>query len=376
MKKLKIFLMAKWEFFMPERKKVLIYDGNNNPFSNYFKRNDYNVLYTRGERIIIPLLLKCLIKNKFNVDGYISEFISYTKPKLIITFIDNVPKFYALHKIGKFKTIFVQNGLRSKFSDIFANKDIINKKNKKNFKVDYMFVFNSKIGSIYNSFIKGKTIPIGSFNNNNNKINNIKKKYKILLISTFREHKRNRLTHKKITWGEFTKNDKNFVEWLIAVASKYKIPIDVLGRYPLNKNGANQEFEYFKKIFKNNSFSYKENFYGRNTYSILDKYKFCFTIDSTLGIESLARGGRVGFFSNRGERLPIVTRKFGWMEGFNKRGPFWTYKNDKKELERIFKTVILSKNKTWKLISNQYRSKIMPFDPLNKKFKSIIKNII
>jgi surface carbohydrate biosynthesis protein len=375
MKNFKIFFKAKWEFFPPKKRALLIYDGNNNPFSELMNRYDFNILYTRGEKLNLTILILCFFKKKFNSNNYIKEYLRFAKPKLVLTFIDNNPKFYGIHKYGSFKTAFVQNGIRTKFSDIFSDKYkvIVNKKNKKNFKVDFMFVFNSKIGKLYNSFIKGNAISIGSFKNNLSKINN-KKENKILIISTFRDYKKDRLVDDGINWGEFTKNDDFFVKWLVCFANKYKIKIDVLGRYSLSQT--KKEFTYFKKFFGKNNFNFIENDIKKSSHKVIDKYKYCFTIDSTLGIENLVRGGRVGFFSNRSNKYPIISRKFGWMEKFKKKGLFWTYENDKKELERIFKTVVFSDQKKWNSLTKKYQKNIMSYDFNNVKFNKIVNKIL
>ena len=341
MNKFKIFLAAKWDLFLKKRKNFLIFDGNNIPFFEYISKKQTNILFTRGEKLNLYILFQCFIKKKFNVDGYISEFIKFACPKVILTFIDNNPKFYTLYKYGNFKTIFVQNGLRSKVSDIFANKIITNNKNKKNFKVDFMFVFNKTIGKLYNSFVSGKVLRIGSFNNNKFRILKNKKKSKILIISTYRDYDKIKLINKNVSWGQFTKNDRYFVEWLILLAKKYKLEVDVLGRYSLHKN--NKEYLYFKNFFKSFKFNYISNYFNRNTYNILDSYKFSFTMNSTLGIECLARGGRIGFFCNRSNKIPTISRKFGWMENFSRKGPFWTYENTFQEFNRIFHKVVFCK---------------------------------
>ena len=373
MKKIKIFLKSKWEFCPPKKKKFLIFDGISIPFFDYIDKNQSNILFIRGEKLNLYILFKCFIKNKFNFDGYIHEFIKASQPKVVLTFIDNNPKFYSLHSLGNFKTIFVQNGLRSKISDIFADKIVTNSKNKKRFKVDYMFVFNSSIGKLYNSFISGKFISIGSYKNNKVKLSKNKKKNRIIVISTYRDYDKNRSMGNNISWEEFTKNDKYFLDWLILLAKKYQIQIDILGRYSLSKS--DKEYLYFKGFFKNYNFSYIDNYQNRDTYAILDNYNFAFTIDSTLGIERLARGGRVGFFCNRLSKIPIISRKFGWMENFKNKGPFWTYKNSYNELGRIFKTVVFSKKNEWISISKKYKEKIMAYDVNNKKFKTILKKI-
>ena len=47
--------------------------------------------------------------------------------------------------------------------DLFGNKKVTDIKNKKNFRVNYMLVFNSSYGKEFKKFISGKYFVIGSF---------------------------------------------------------------------------------------------------------------------------------------------------------------------------------------------------------------------
>ena len=98
-KYIKIFFNSKWRFLPPKAKKILIYDGDNNPFNNYFSKKNLNIFYRRGEEINIFLVLRALINFKFTSDEYLHQFILFAKPKVIITAIDNYYKFYTLKKI-------------------------------------------------------------------------------------------------------------------------------------------------------------------------------------------------------------------------------------------------------------------------------------
>ena len=62
--------------------------------------------------------------------------------------------------------MFIQNGVRSAWNDVFTDKKVFAKKNKKKFFVNHMLVFNKTVAKKYNFFITGKTYTIGSFNNN------------------------------------------------------------------------------------------------------------------------------------------------------------------------------------------------------------------
>ena len=65
-------------------------------------------------------------------------------------------------------------------------KRLKDKSLKKNY-VDFMFTYNDQISALYKKYISGKTIPIGSIESNDVKIQSKIKRYKkrILFISDF-----------------------------------------------------------------------------------------------------------------------------------------------------------------------------------------------
>ena len=91
---LKIFFNSRWIFKPPKQKKILIYDGNSNPFKEYFKERDYNIFFRRGEEINLYLISKMILNLNISADSYTELFLDYAKPKIIITAIDNNHKFF------------------------------------------------------------------------------------------------------------------------------------------------------------------------------------------------------------------------------------------------------------------------------------------
>ena len=77
--------------------------------------------------------------------------------------------------------MFIQSAIVTKWGDLFGNKKVTDIKNKKNFRVDYMLVFNSSYGKEFKKFISGKYFVIGSFRNNLIK-KNIAKKRNLIFI--------------------------------------------------------------------------------------------------------------------------------------------------------------------------------------------------
>jgi surface carbohydrate biosynthesis protein len=376
MKKISILLSylikGKWKLFPPKPKKILIYDGMLNPFNNYFKKKDYNIYFRRGEELNIFLIFLCLIELKLTTKNYLRKYLFYSKPKIIITAIDNNHGFYSIANEYNITTMFVQNGIRTLWGDIFSQKKIANRRNKKKYKVDFMFVFNDTIAKKYSSFIQGKTIPIGSFKNNILKFKKVNKKKEILFISTHKAF-RDKLKTGKINDSFFFKNDKKIINFLSKRASLKKIKFNVLGR------GLDNDSEIEKNFFNancNNKLNFIKNFRGRDTYSIVNQYEYVMTIDSTLGIENFTKSHKTGFFFNRPYKFPIYTRRFGDMEKLKRKGPNWTSSEETKEFKRVFDFIINSKEKSWKNLRKKYAKKSMEYDYLNKKFLSIINNII
>jgi surface carbohydrate biosynthesis protein len=367
-------LKAKWRLLPPKPKKIIIFDGIQNPFSKYFDESDYNIIYRRGEEINIFVLIKCLLELNLKPLNYFLNFIKISRPKIILTAIDYNPTFYLLSKATGVKTAFVQFGTRTKWNDLFANKKITNKHNKDLFYVDYMFTFNKFISNLYQSFISGKTIEIGSFKNNFNRRKRIKKK-EILFISTFKSFALNNKKFFGFSNKFFFKNDSTVIKKIFLLAKNKKIKFNILGR-GIGNEGIKEE-NYFNYILGKKNFSFIENYLGRKTYDIVNNYKYIFTIDSTLGIENLALGNNTGFLFNRPYKFPINTRRFGGMEGLPRKGPFWTTYNLASEFKRVFNYIIRKTNySNWRQKEKNIAKKVMVHDYNNKKFINIVNKIL
>ena len=137
----------------------------------------------------------------------------------------------------------------------------------------------------------------------------------------------------------------------------------------------NDEENYYKK----NLNKIKINFFPANnkreTYKLMDRFKYVFTIDSTLGLENLARGGRTGFIGNTPNQYPLNTRKFGWNESLNKNGKYWTSENNHKEFERVFNFVINEKKNEWNKEFIKLK-KIIKYDQKNQIFFNTFNKIL
>ena len=353
-------------YFKPLKKNILIYDQIGEKYINtYLNKEAYEILYVRKEKFSLLIMLICLVKLKFSLTEYIEEFIKYLRPKLIITFIDNNFNYYKLKINTTIKKIFIQNGLRTAYKDIFYythDKDLNIKNNLKNkkFNVDYMFVWNNDIAKLYKDFIHGKCLSIGSFQNNiTRKINNFNNK-KILFVSNY----------KKDYDINYVKNEKKLLLNLRNYCLKNKIELDILGK---NIIFFREEKNYFSKILTSSHFEFIPASSNRKTYELASKYKIIATIESSIGYEMLARNKKVAFFNTHENIYPINTLYFGWPKKKSSSGIFWTNKFHIMEIKRILDYLLKVNDQEWNKVVQLHSKNIINFDKSNKKFVQILK---
>ena len=376
--------MPKWIFLLPEKRKILVVDAILNPFTHYFKENEMNIFYRRGEEINISILFLCLINLELSGLGYYKQYIKFAKPKIILTGIDYYPNFYRLSNLTKVKTAFFQRGRGSYMAGVFYEKKIFNIRNKKNFHVDYMFVHNKHVAKLYNSFTTGKAIPIGSFVNNMEKKFTKRKKKEILYISTYKPHvdyisdtHQESKNNNKSNSAPFFEYDKHVIKSLSNFANKNNLKLNILGRNIGIKINLENEKKYFDNII-DGKYNFLTSGKNKTSNKIVEEFEFVFTDSSTLGVDNLVKNGKTGFIFFKPDRYRWHTVRFGGIENLSRKGPFWTMTttNNKKEFERVFKFVTKTNNKTWHKIRKRYVPDVMAYDRGNKKFLKIVNKCI
>ena len=115
----KILFFSKISFFKPQKKKILLYDGEDLKLAEKVLGKNFQVLHTRYEKFYLNILIKTFLKHGFksNYLKYCGEFKNFVNPKIIITFNDNSINFFNLDKNGTF-SIAVQRGYRTYHNDI------------------------------------------------------------------------------------------------------------------------------------------------------------------------------------------------------------------------------------------------------------------
>ena len=381
---LNILFFSKKIFKKPETKYFLIINGDNSKFiEKYLKNEDYHIVFNRFQRgierraeINLFVLMDVLMNFKISFKDYINSYIKFSKPKAIITLVDNDISFYDLKLNLNCKKILIQNSYRSTQLDIFYQLEDL-KKNKIKYECDYILVFNKHVGRLYNSFLKGKYIQIGPFRSNSIPKKNKAKKYDLIYVSHYRGQNEKDIFIKKenITWGEQRQGEEIIINHLKKFIQKNKnINLLVLGCKIATRK---KELKYYQSKFKGINFEFIPKEINRETYQIIDQAKVLISMDSTLGYESISRGNKVCIFSPHPNKYPTDSSKFGWPANLSDKGFFWTNSLDYSEFLRVVKdTISISdedyfKNKTRDIIPDQIIR-----DPDNKIFQKLISEIV
>jgi surface carbohydrate biosynthesis protein len=371
----KYFIRAKPVWKCPQQSDVLIFDQKGqDSLLEYLKPWRPELLHVRGEVINVSVLLKSFFRSGARIDAYVDCFIETVCPRLIVTLIDNDKYFYTISQRHlHVKTMFVQNGVRSSFLDIFEYLDSLDSEILNTFSVDHMLVFGSKIGEHYTRYFKGNITPIGSIRNNLVSKRHLPQPGVIAFVSQWRggltiSSNGISYTHEEL----FEQPDRLVVQLLDDYAKNNNKRLKIILKNLEQNALVSLEKDYFKKIL-----GYEPDFQKKqgpkSSYGFLDSSEVVVTIESTLGYESIARGNKTAICSIRGSLCGILGFNFGWPVDFPDEGLFWTNNPDQDSFVRILDYLFNVTDEQWQkdLDSTNYSS-LMEYDPGNTKLMSIL----
>ena len=338
----KIISIKNIEFAIPKKNKILFIGSHNvNLFNKEILNDNHTICETNSINIWVFILsLFRKYSDKLIINYYIN-FIKFTEPKLVITFVDNYHYFYLLKNFF-IKEIFIsiQNGWRGSNEDFF-DRDLLKKF--KELKSDYILTYNDVIGKKFAKNVDCKNITIGSFRSNLFKINKPSKVNSLAFISSFRKQKISGMSYK-----DYFLSDKYIVNFLSKYCKENGLKFFILPR-----QDGNDEYNYYSEGNIDVNILPKKN--RLCSYEYIDQFKQVFGTDTSLGYESLFRGNRVGFFNirknfitNFNEAKKMDDHNFLWPSKLQKEGPFWTHDKDINSIKRVVDFVVNSSDIEWK----------------------------
>lgn len=373
---LRLVINSKWTWKYPKKIFLLVFDENySENYLKYIDQSQFEILYTRGEVINVPILIRSLIKTfpKKILYNYFEEYIKYSDPKIIISGVDNNTYFWGLKNVFKEKTfVMIQSSKRAGVRNDLFDSLIKNKVPENFYSVDYFFVWGNFIKEEYKKYIKANYIVSGSFINNGMNINP-QKNNNIGFISQA---------------SIYNYGDKDNIFFAKRMLDSTEVLINHLKKYTKDKNYKIKIFLYNKIGEKN--FIFESNFYKErldgldyeichkinknDNYKELENTKIIIGLTSSILYESLARKNKVAFFNYFAESK-IEGYSFGWPNKFPKEGMFWTESTSYSAFRKIFNNLINYNESEWLNLVNKYIPDVIDYDEGNQKFKNLMQKI-
>lgn len=355
-KKFNSVLKIKFRLDLPEKKKLLIFDEVGSIFLKQIIKKECNVLQVREKKqIYILILLKQIFFLDFSFITYCKNYIEFTSPKVVITFIDNRIQFYEFKNHFKnIKFVSVQNGHRTKkwISQLKPN----------NLVCDHFFVYNNYYKEKLQKIIKSNYHVVGNIKNNFVNIDNSKINKDFLYISSYRKNSKKRMQLEKKILGFITLYLDSIGKQL-HILTRSKNLIDY-----------KEEIKYFDKIIVNKCI-FKKTTNWKQSYNIIDNYQNIIFMFSSLGYEAIARKKKVAIFP---------TKNTNHLKDYSKHHAFTNKKfnffNSKKitysETKRVLNNLNNCSYDVWK---KRYFSMIkdqLYFDKNNTILKKVLSNLL
>jgi surface carbohydrate biosynthesis protein len=378
--KAKTLLEAKKTWRFPKRAPVLIFDGTGEGYIKpYLEGADYEILSLCDSGVNVPLFLLSMLAGRKVMETYRRLFVKSVAPKALVTFIDNSPIFYRLARESKgVKSISIQNGIRSYWSDVFEMLDESSARGERFFS-DYFLAFGDDVASAIGKYIDGDKVSIGGFRNNLVKRTKTKRPRTLAYVSQYRDFQGGpiRLGAKNLTFEEFAgKADRLIVSCLSAYARRNGIRLTIISCYNEGTRLHEKETEYFNSL-PGGPFEFTSRTWHGGGYDATDEAEVTVSMYSSLGHESAARGNKTAIFSIQTELNGVEGYTFGWPGSPGETGPFWTNRPDPSVFSRILDFLFSIDESRWrKVLADMKYERIMAYDPENIAFQGVLSSCL
>ncbi len=288
-------------FIKPNNTDILILDKVGSEYLIRWcfpERAKFQTLETRNTIPIILslefflLVFKSLLKMGLNRESYLENLIMSIKPKIVITYIDNMKIFGEISsRFNKIRFLSVQNGTRS-------NRPSSNGGWSKTFKVPKFFGFGfyeidlmQETGVNVEQYHYAGSLKLGIFLSNYSSLLSNSQENTISFISQYSENAPGFETMKKIIQEVFIEAHN--------AASERRLDLQVLMRYSNNKTLEEREVEFYKSLLPSSKITFiQNNPLNFSSYKSAYLSKMILTVDSTLGFEMLGCMRKVCFCSS------------------------------------------------------------------------------
>ncbi len=377
---IKTFVLTERVWRKPRASEILLFNTSGQEFERILEPFSIENVYVDGTETNYYCLFRAMTTFGFWRDplrSYIKKYSQLTQSRLILTTIDNQPLFYKLSAVvGDTKTMFVQNGRRSNWLDVFETLSL-----GESFAVDIMCVMGTAIGEKFREFVEGKVEVVGSLRSNFVKLkerNLIESNY-ILFISSYVRKPIHSETFLKmadgtlISWEGYYLAEKKLFRCISQWCESNGRKLLVCPRLP----GANgDEHEHFSSIIYPLKAQFAEKITTSDPYELVDQAEIVVGIDSTLAYEAIGRSKKTAIFSARSSAFGLNYDPFGWPGMYPDQGLFWSNTVSQNEVDRVMNSLLDLTLEKWEQYIEDFRTRLMVFDEANSRIQQLIYSCI
>ena len=374
-----LFRRSTWR--VPRRAEVLVFEfGVNQGFDIALQQllKPYTVerLSSLRRDLNIPVLMVSLFRTGDRKNAYYDQYIERVKPKLLLTYMDNNSDFYSFSaRNQQIKAMFVQNGSRGYHLDVFEvlDKSMFGA----DFKVDYMLTHGGLVSEEYSKYIRGLGVPIGSFMNNEVPVTLPKNKGTLAYISQYSDAAgltiEGMFYPHQLVWEQA---ERLIVRFLVEYAKSEKRKFYIIPRFGLDNDPeyAEREKNYYNRISGSECTYTGWQWFG-SSYDAVDAMEVVVAMDSTMGLEAMARGTRAALFQIRSSLVHNYFQRFGWPGNYPDDGPFWTNRPDPTAFGRVLDHLFAISDDEWRAELQLERfGDLLQYDPGNSILRGILQS--
>ena len=339
----------------------------------YFADRSYRILHQRNRQLNIPIVLRA-IRRGFSLESYLIEYALAVDPRVVVSMLDNEISLYRLKTVlPNARIVAIQNGWRGITYDLFGSATSTSDTS---LEADDIFVFGPAVGRKFESIIRTRTTPIGSFKSNLILIDKTVGSRVIALVSTVRQkvdlEKRVPVGDEfsAVTYEEIFTRRLELARQVHQFARREDFHLRILGK----DEQLGREYDMYRKILgqPDDTWSFTPRTTLLANYEEIDKAHAVVSSSSTLGYEAIGRGARSAFFMIDFEVLCDEGTRFGWPLELPNDGAFWSHTLSAPDIERVLRNVVLSSEAEWSSMSSDIANQLITFDVNNSAFTQLI----
>ena len=370
----------------PRHQPVLLIDPSGSEILSQFIAIE-NIEILDFEETNIWVFARTILKGQLSTTAYAVSYVETTRPKVVMTFIDNDVNFYKLKNMcPKTKFVAIQNGIRANYSGspslgFFDQLTIAHSETA--LSSDYYCALGDASSQQLTPFIQTKVVTVGSLKNNlfissKNEHNLVGD---VVLISQYPPFPTNEVGrriyfgNRFIPLADFYRIESTVAKLVAQYCASNRLSFTVCGK---RDNTNADEYKFFEESIGSLPWSFKSRSSTYSTYEIADSAKVIVSVDSTVGQEFFARGKRVAFMSGRTQAADPVglaevrDTNFGYPLDLSPTGKFWTNQATATELTRILDYLQGVTDEEWATEIAPYNETLMAYQPGNPVFKKLL----